>query len=386
MKNEIFRVCVLTQPLPLVQGGNPLLIDLLKVLRPISSGLTLISSNFPRNLSREFNVHFKDIGGDNKQQLIFIRIIKHIATQGKIFFAVIQERRNFDVIISYVGGKMFTPALLIAKMMGKKLVVIVTGSAKDAEQIYGRALWGLGRYLLSWMSLLFEMASYSLADGIVAETKSIANLGELKKYQRKIHLSGVFFNTAEFIKKTSLGKRKKVVGYVGRLSEEKGIMNLVAAIPLVIKKDSSIRFTIVGTGKLSENISAALTDAVVGEYVNLIGWVAHNSLFKYYNEMTLLVVPSFFESVPIVAMEAMACGTPVLATPVGGIPDIIQHRKNGYLLASNEPEVIAESIMNVLDDPLLEKVSETAEETVTREYSYGAASIKYKLILNSLFE
>ena len=77
----------------------------------------------------------------------------------------------------------------------------------------------------------------------------------------------------------------------------------------------------------------------------------------------------------------MGCGTPVLATPVGGVPDVIKDGKTGFIMGDNSPECIAKNVMRALEHPDLERIVENAVE---REFTYAAAVERYKKILEDI--
>ena len=81
---------------------------------------------------------------------------------------------------------------------------------------------------------------------------------------------------------------------------------------------------------------------------------------------------------------AMACGTPVLATSVGGIPDVIKDGETGFILENNSPECIAENVMRALKYPNLEEIVKNARKLIEKEYTYEAAVERYKNIVKNL--
>lgn len=83
-------------------------------------------------------------------------------------------------------------------------------------------------------------------------------------------------------------------------------------------------------------------------------------------------------------LEAMACGTVVLATPVGGIPEVIKDGVNGFIMEDNSPECIARNVMRALGHPDLEQVTANARVLIEQEYNYEAAVERYRNILESL--
>jgi glycosyltransferase involved in cell wall biosynthesis len=108
----------------------------------------------------------------------------------------------------------------------------------------------------------------------------------------------------------------------------------------------------------------------------------HNKFPDYLNK--LFVLPSYTEGLPYTIVEAMACGTPILATPVGAIPDVIKDGETGFIMENNSPECIAENVMRVLEHPDLEQIVENARALVEREFTYEAAVERYRKILKEL--
>jgi glycosyltransferase involved in cell wall biosynthesis len=181
-----------------------------------------------------------------------------------------------------------------------------------------------------------------------------------------------------------LNKRDNLVGYVGRLSQEKGILNFLEAIPLVIETRDDARFLIAGDGQLRSTVDVYLQQASLSSKVNFVGWVPHDELPSYLNEMKLLVIPSYTEGGPLIAIEAIACGTPVISTLVGLMPDIITDGKTGFILEDNSPECIAKNIIRALSHPDLEEITIRAHTLVEKERSYGAAVKSAQQLLQSL--
>lgn len=118
--------------------------------------------------------------------------------------------------------------------------------------------------------------------------------------------------------------------------------------------------------------------------VELTGWIPHDELPDYSNMLKLIVLPSYTEGLPNVMLEAMACGTPVLATPVGTIPDVIKDGETGFIMENNNPECVAENVIRVLEHPDLDKIVKNARELVEKEYTYEAAVERYRMILKEL--
>ncbi|MGZ7171686.1 MAG: glycosyltransferase family 4 protein, partial [Halobacteriota archaeon] len=154
------------------------------------------------------------------------------------------------------------------------------------------------------------------------------------------------------------------------LHEEKGILNLVKAIPHVLDTCNDVKFVLVGDGHLEKEIRRYVADHHLGSSVTLTGWVPHQELPDYLQASKLLVLPSYTEGLPHAVLEAMACGTPVLATPVGAVPQVIKDRETGFIVHDNSPSSLAEGIVEALASPHLSRIAQNAKTLVQDEFRY----------------
>jgi glycosyltransferase involved in cell wall biosynthesis len=180
---------------------------------------------------------------------------------------------------------------------------------------------------------------------------------------------------------TPFAERERRVGFLGRLDEEKNVREL-AAVAKALPED--VTFTFVGDGDLRESLEADLAEEVAASRVEFRGWVDHDDVPAELNRLRLVVLPSEpTEGLPTSILEALACGTPVYATPVSGVPDVVRDGETGFHMHSTDPDAIRERLLSILDDDLA-GVSAAGRRLVESEYSFAAAQRRYRDILRDV--
>jgi glycosyltransferase involved in cell wall biosynthesis len=144
------------------------------------------------------------------------------------------------------------------------------------------------------------------------------------------------------------GVGKPRVLFVGRLASQKGVHALVATAALI--KDPSAQVLLVGDGPERKALEREARRLGVGDRVRFLGFLAHERLPAAMANADLLVLPSVYEELGTVLLEAMWAGLPIVASRTGGIPDVIEDGVNGLLVPPGDPEALASAIDCVLAD------------------------------------
>ena len=144
---------------------------------------------------------------------------------------------------------------------------------------------------------------------------------------------------------------ERIILCIGRLSKEKGQLDLVAAIGRLrqMRPAEPVRLILAGDGPARPQIVEAIQSMGLGGQVTLAGHIP--DIGRYYQAADLVVIPSLSEGSPNVLLEAMAAGIPVVATPVGGIPEIVTHGESALLVPPQNPGAMAEAINLLLSSP-----------------------------------
>ena len=159
---------------------------------------------------------------------------------------------------------------------------------------------------------------------------------------------------------------ERILLYVGRVEPLKGLDLLVETAAQMDSEDG-VRMIVVGAdangGQEMDRVKQLAKARDVEDQIDFVGQVDHLALPLYYNAADVCVVPSYYESFGLVALESMACGTPVVATRVGGLSTIIQHGRTGYLKPWRCPDAFANSVeMLISSDSLQQSMGEAARQ------------------------
>jgi glycosyltransferase involved in cell wall biosynthesis len=350
---------------PIYKSGNPPLSHLLDILYIYSKDLHLLTGN-------DGFIFFKHdprlkvegwICQKNPTDSFVYRLKQEIRTQIFITNRIILQRKNIDLWIFFFGGYRLPLPFIVAKLLRKKVILLLP----DIGETYPG---GLQDVVLSLPRFLAYFP-YKLADKIGVYSPCLISQWGLEQYRNKIFIAHEhFLDFNKFKTKTGFNDRQLSIGFIGRLSTEKGIQNFVAALSSVREMFPGIPILIGGDGPLIDEIKAYLQTEKLCDHVEFTGWIPHDDLPDYLNRLCLLVIPSYREGLPNIALEAMACGTPVLSTPVGALPDILKEGETGFIMETNSPACIAENIIRVLKSPDIERIAENGRMFVQENYSF----------------
>lgn len=373
------EVCIVTQPVSPASSAH--IDDLVTIIGSIT-GVSLIAANLPDNHRLRDEIDVVDIASVGTGSAIPVAAWRFLRNQVRMSRHI---RRRPESVIWFFGATSYLLPILVAKVSKKTVVVQPRGDVPQTLRLHWerRVPTVLARILASTLALI-EYVCYRLADGIVTYTPSMAMELNLDRFEQKLHTDGArFVDTNQFRPIVPYEERGNVIGFVGRLDEEKGIRPL-AAVAQQLPDECTFRF--IGDGALKDWLKNELSAEIEAGSIELTGWISHDDLPAELNEMRLLVLPTTTatEGLPTVMLEAMACGTPVYGSPVSGVPDLVTHGSNGFLVDSDDPNAIAEELRGILNDDDLDAMSSNARTTIEREYTLEEAVGRYSQILEQL--
>ena len=182
--------------------------------------------------------------------------------------------------------------------------------------------------------------------------------------------------------KLGLTPTDEVVVYVGRFDPRKGIETLVRACGLIRENTPNLKLVIVGgsdseksDGQERQRIEQLVQELGLAEQTIFAGRVGHDRLPLYYTAADVCVIPSHYEPFGLVAIEAMACGTPVVASDVGGLKFTVVPEETGLLVPPKDEAGFASAIQRILSDEVwARKLRKRASERVQQNFSWAGVA------------
>ncbi len=185
-------------------------------------------------------------------------------------------------------------------------------------------------------------------------------------------------------KRSELGlpDHKIVIGTVARLEIQKGHRYLIAAAPEIINKFSNVVFVFAGDGTLRQELETQVNALGLQENFRFLGF--RKDVKELLFAFDVFVLPSLFEGLPNVILEAMASGRPIVATAVDGTPELIEHNETGLLVPPKSPHALQEQILNLLENEEKgSKLGRQAKEMAKQKFSFDQQFRKFEEVYDA---
>lgn len=180
-----------------------------------------------------------------------------------------------------------------------------------------------------------------------------------------------------------LSPHQPVIGCLGNLYQVKGHTYLIQAAAVICRRYQDAVFLFAGRGKMLDILQQQATELGIARNVRFLGF--RDDTPALLAAMDIFVLPSLSEGLPLSLLEAMAANTPVVASRVGGIPEVISHEQNGLLVEPADANALAQHILRLLDNPALASaLAARAKTDVTAHYSVSTMTARYQALYESL--
>jgi len=163
---------------------------------------------------------------------------------------------------------------------------------------------------------------------------------------------------------------ENIVLFVGRLEPIKGVEYLIRAAQQVTTEKHKVKFLIIGEGTSRRKLEKLVNSLNLAEHVIFVGKISNSRVSEYMILSDILVLPSLSESFGIVNLEAMSCGLPIIATNVGGIPEIVENNINGLLVNPKNANQIAEKILEMLENRRKMQIISNNNKAKAKKFSW----------------
>ncbi len=304
-----------------------------------------------------------------------IRAVGSLIFVASLMIHLIRQRREFDVIHVHQTDYAAFASTLASRLLGKPVVCQLQGSGSTGSiaqmqrsPVSPLVLWSLKRIerLVAVSNAIHEeLLEAGFPEHQIAQIPNGVDVEAFKPRR----------NTGSA--KGQQDTQKQRILYVGRLSPEKGPDILIEAFRLLTTQTSnSARLLLVGKGQMSQFLERRVRDYRLEDLAEFVGSVS--DVQPYLQAADLFVLPSRAEGLSVALLEAMACGLPVVATAVSGTVDVIHDGVNGLLVEPEDPEVLAQAIKRLLDDPeFARRLGREARSTVEEKYSLQLVAERY---------
>lgn len=206
-------------------------------------------------------------------------------------------------------------------------------------------------------NIMFNRVENCVDAIISVSTPNTSDTNELQfSNSRPFHYVPVCIDGNEFFPSDKLKARNdlnlpsagKIIGFVGRLSKKKNLEATLEALQQLVNEGKELHLIIVGDGENGEALKNISVECGLADNVKFFASKPYNELVHYYNAMDLFIMTSLAEGFPMVVLESLASGTPVVANKIGAIPEVIVDGDNGYILDSLVPSCVADAISSAL--------------------------------------
>jgi len=174
-------------------------------------------------------------------------------------------------------------------------------------------------------------------------------------------------------------RQEYVIGTVGSLYPVKGHTYLLKALAIVLKTHPDVVCKIAGQGHLMSQLQAEAADLGIANRATFLG--LRDDIPQYLQSIDVFVLPSLSEGLPLSVLEAMAAGKPVIATNVGGVSEVVQDQRTGFVVPPKDPETMANRILQVMADrAMAERLGRAGREKVERDFSLDTMTQQYEAL------
>jgi len=276
----------------------------------------------------------------------------HYPIGSGVYFALLRHFSKFKLVISVHGGDLFPKGV--------------------PERRYPKAL-----------EILINSADWLVAPSKNTLDAALTRFPELQATSSAIH-NAVDLTEFDMEERDALQGGRFIL-CIALLQPRKAVDVLIKAVQLLVKTYPDVELWLAGDGPLRGQLEDLVSQLDLNQKVKFLGSQDRVGVKKLLRQCTLLVLPSRAEPFGIAILEAFSSKKPVVASAVGGIPEIIENGQNGILVEPENPQALCDAISKVWTDPALaEQLASAGYQTVRKHFQWEVASARYEAIFMNL--
>ncbi len=318
----------------------------------------------------------------NMKKSFLAKLQLHFLVKAELFalWSVARKEKPDLIHAHWILPQGFTAAI-VSKILG--IPVVVTAHAGDVFPLNNFLFRSVSRVALNSAAAITVNSAFtkSAVAKITKKPISIIPMG----VDLKLFSSASSAAAAAVRKKYSV--KGKMLLFVGRLAEKKGVTYLISAMAAVAKQNPGIKLVVVGDGPEKQALEQQVQKLSLSASVAFAGSVSNSDLPAYYKAADIFVLPSIVtksgdtEGLGVVLLEAVAAGVPVIASNVGGIPDIVVDKKTGILVEQKNPGQLVSAITLLLkNSSLRKKLSGEALKHIRMNFDWDRVASYFKAV------
>jgi glycosyltransferase involved in cell wall biosynthesis len=361
---------------PDIGGPSIHIYELSKRLAKNDNEIHVVTFGKKRIIKKSKNLFIHRIG---KFKHFSIRIIKT-----GIYVSELVKKFNIQLI--YVQGSiMGLSAYLANKISRKPYVMKIVGgwvwdiaftkkwTTKHMHEFYRRKNFNLFLKII----LFFQKIVGNKSSPIIVPSSYLKNI--VKKWSKNKNIVVIpnaveipKFNLIKKEMKNKLSLKNNIILTAGRLVPWKRFDDIIKSMPAILRKYPETKLLIIGDGEEKISLEEITKKLGLEKNISFLGSLHHKQLLQYMYAADMFVLPSLYEGMSHVLLEAMACKTPVIATNVCGNKEIVEHKSNGILVKPKNTNELQKAIINLLQNKkTASKYAETAYDAVSKKNNWN---------------
>jgi glycosyltransferase involved in cell wall biosynthesis len=331
----------------------------------VSGVATHLNQLFESPLAGYFQLRQFQVGSEGRSERSVSTALRLLKSPFTFALCVIRSRARIVHINTSFEPKGYwrdMVYLIMAKAMRRKVVYQIHGGALPREFFAGnRTLTKLLRRILCWPDAVVLLAKSEMT--AYAEFAPRARLFRIA--------NAVTPHEVDLRAERYAQNRPLKLAYLGRLAVNKGILETIEAVRILRDRGVDVDLTIGGSGAAEGEISRAINAGSLGDRVHLAGAISGDVKQRLWDEADVFAFPTYHrEGLPYALLEAMAAGAVPVVSPVGAIPDVMQHEVHGLFVPAHDPPAVATALERLARDrQLLHRLAVAARKRVIEQYS-----------------